>query len=486
MKSRSFLAGGTSAPAALFLLVVCAGCTSQRISVNNARADASGTGGSGGSTTPPPTGGAPREAGFVFNVPDGGPPPVVGTGTKPCDNLCLKQMQCPGGGDTTISGTVYAPTPPAFGAPDPLYNALVYVPNAPVKPFTDGVTCDVCTAQASGSPLVIDATGPDGKFILHNAPVADNLPLVVQIGRWRRQVVIPKITACADNPLPAELTRLPRNKAEGDIPRIAISTGKVDALECLLRKVGVDNSEFTLPSGDGRVHLFLGNGSNMGPTTPPETALTGSLDTLKRYDIAILECQGNPYFKPMADKQNVIDYTSAGGRLFTTHYSYVWLYDIAPFMGVAAWTANGPHPTPLDTIPLTGTVDQTFPKGMAFAQWLEVVKATSPMPGQIQINVPRHDLDATIAPAQTWINSAAPQTVQHFTFNTPVGVAEDKQCGRVLFSDFHVSHVDDASLFAFPMECTDTPLTPQEKVLEFMLFDLSSCVQPDSQPPIIP
>ena len=37
----------------------------------------------------------------------------------------------------------------------------------------------------------------------------------------------------------------------------------------------------------------------------------------------------------------------------------------------------------------------------------------------------------------------------------------------------------------FPAECNDLPMTPQEKVLEFMLFDLSSCVQSDSKPPII-
>jgi hypothetical protein len=443
-----------------------------------------GTGGAGGQPGHPTNtpGGPPLTPGFTF--PDGGgTAPPAGSGGKPCVNLCAKQLACPNGGDTTISGTVVAPTPPAFGNPDPLYNATVYVPNAAVQPFTPGVSCDVCTATASGSPLVITASGPAGKFILKNAPAGDNIPLVVQVGRWRRQVTIPKVNACTDNPLPAELTRLPRKKSEGDIPQMAIATGRVDALECLLRKIGVDNSEFTLPSGNGRVHFYQANGASLGPTTPGAQVLTASVDNLKKYDIAILECEGMPILKPMAAKQNVIDYASAGGRLFFTHYSYTWLFDQAPFQGTATWAADSAHPTMNDTA-LRATIDQSFPKGIAFAQWLQVVGA-SPMPGQIDINIPRHDLDTTVAPAQRWIYTPAPNTVQHYTFNTPVGVPEEKQCGRVLFSDFHVSGIMDGNLFVFPAECQDQPLTPQEKVLEFMLFDLSSCVQPDSKPPTI-
>ena len=40
---------------------------------------------------------------------------------------------------------------------------------------------------------------------------------------------------------------MPRNsEAKGDIPLTAISTGDVDAIECVLLKMGVDPTEFTI------------------------------------------------------------------------------------------------------------------------------------------------------------------------------------------------------------------------------------------------
>jgi hypothetical protein len=80
-----------------------------------------------------------------------------------CENLCKQQKGCPAGSETTLGGTVYAPTPAAFGAADPLYNAVVYVPNAPVAPFAPGVACERC-GLLTGAPLVTALTGPDGTF----------------------------------------------------------------------------------------------------------------------------------------------------------------------------------------------------------------------------------------------------------------------------------------------------------------------------------
>ncbi len=66
----------------------------------------------------------------------------VDAGSTTCTGLCLQQVTCSGKGvTTTITGTVYAPN-----GTDPIYNALVYIPNAPVANFTPGVACDQCTS----------------------------------------------------------------------------------------------------------------------------------------------------------------------------------------------------------------------------------------------------------------------------------------------------------------------------------------------------
>jgi hypothetical protein len=261
---------------------------------------------------------------------------------------------------------------------------------------------------------------------------------------------------------------------------MAIATGLFDPLECLLRKIGIDDSEFTLPTGSGRVHFYMQNGMNLSPPAPAASTLWSDLATLDDYDIVLLPCEGEPNLKPAAATQNIIDYSSAGGRVFTTHYSYVWVYDAqTPFPSTAAWDVNQ-EPFPPD--PLPGFIDTSFPKGKAMAEWLDIVRASTSF-GEIEISEPRQDVNAVNEPpSQGWINSFSPASAQHFTFDTPIGVSDADQCGKVVFSDFHVVSGETTGT-AFPVDCVDGPLTAQEKVLEFMFFDLSSCVQNDAQTP---
>jgi N-acetylneuraminic acid mutarotase len=780
----------------------------------------------------------------------------------------LQQVTCAGNATTSVTGTVYAPN-----GLDPLPNAVVYVPNAAVAPFTPSVSCDNC-AQASGSPVVGGTTAVDGKFTLTNVPAGNNIPLVIQIGRWRRQVTIPTVTACATTALPAALTRLPKNKTEGDIPKQAFVTGEKDALECVLRKIGVDDAEFTNAVGSGRIHLYaaadpgestvatannfpVNHGARQGgvgpaassaitptgttewdyrlldthswlmadamnysrayhaavlladgrvlvagglgalgttaaatttalkqveiydPTTnawtlkasmgtariaPTATLLqngkvlvtggySGStyyataelynpatdtwssagtmtgvvrarhtatlldngkvlvvggtngttsnstaslynpatntwsatlgapttgrfyhtatllsngkvliaggvnsgtaslnsaelynplLDTfaatpnmpavrqqhsdtrlaagqvlltggvgsgstvigttaiydatantwstgaamasprkgheaalltdgtvvvfggvdgsgtyltteetynpapsntwsvvahdyndghayhtattlqngrvlmvggytsgggllgyseiliqrpINQYDIVLFPCPGNAYYYSAASEQryqnNLANYANIGGRVFTTHFTYSWIYNdnskyFSPLSPALGWGINQTNPTP---DPQTGFIDQTFPKGDLLAKWLKAIGASTTL-GQISINTLRHDFNSATAPTQNWMSVNQPaSTKMHVTFNTPLAASASNQCGRVVFSDFHVEDrsSDVTKDKEYPTECdASLAMTPQEKLLEFMMFDLASCITPDTIPACVP
>src|SRR5262249_5024439 len=151
--------------------------------------------------------------------------------------------------------------------------------------------------------------------------------------------------ACKSNVLTAAQTHLPRNRTEGNIPRFAIDTGDVDVLQCVLRKMGIQDSEFTdpnivnnLPQAPGRVHVYQAltgdkgkGGAVIGTNTPDERSLYGSQTTLNSYDVVLFPCTGGRDDEDAANQNRLINYTNAGGRVFATHFSYVWLYNDAPF-----------------------------------------------------------------------------------------------------------------------------------------------------------
>jgi len=436
----------------------------------------------------------------------GGQPNVCPGSGGVCTGIQCNVATCPNGAMTTLSGTV---TDPA--GVNPIYNALVYVPNAPLDPVPMGASCDLCNATASGSPITSTLTDTAGHFQLLNVPNGPNVPLVIQVGKWRREVSIATVTSCVDNPIAdPDLTRLPRTQAEGNIPLIALTTGNADALECLLRRIGIADTEFTTDTGAGRVHLYYGgdltsptgngvgtNSFSGGAAFASAGTLWSNLPKLNGYDIMMLSCEGGQ-FGPAKQPYiaNPAAYLNAGGRVFFDHDHFYWLRSgSAAFQGTATYIGNGAKMPE----PITGYVNTTFPKGTALADWLVNVAAT-PTRTQLGIYQGQHSVSAVNAPTQAWItvpmnpNDAMMRpSIQYMTFNTPVGAAQDAQCGRAVFTDLHMNAAVNGAggdnsdpTKPFPTECKTNGMTPQAKALEFMFFDLSSCVQPDTGTPTPP
>jgi len=280
-------------------------------------------------------------------------------------------------------------------------------------------------------------------------------------------------------------------------------------------------------------------------------ALWDSQEHLNQHDVVVMSCEGhettgaeNGMRVGATAQQYLMNYANAGGRVFASHYQYAW-FNTGPFAtganNLATWrTGQGnidddtSFPAEVNTTLSTGAA---FPGGAALLKWLGLVGALTD--NQLPVWFARNNVVALSQPPSTeWIHiapgsSQAASATQYFSADTPIGATGDQVCGRVVYSALHVSGGPNTNAPGVPVDypagaggasgtggaggggraggagipggpggggfpapvrggtvpsgCAMHPLTPQELALEFMFFDLSSCLVPvGEEPPVIP
>jgi hypothetical protein len=445
--------------------------------------------------------------------PDAAAPPRViaedpSVGDAACDDeslSCLVWTNC----TTTLTGTVLDPA-----GRNPIFGAVVFVPSTrgELPPIATGSpSCDLC-GPPIGDYVTAAGTDASGRFTLSNVPAGSDIPLVVQTGKWRRQITLPSVTACSTVDLPDGLLRLPRNRSEGDMPQMALLAGGCDRFACFLRSVGIDASEFGPPNSGGRVDVYRGmNSAGYGPglssgvagdCTTDSCPLWSNEASLLAYDQLLLgcECGPNDQTKPAASRQALHDFVAAGGRVMAVHSQSTWLENGPPsFQGIATWTDDAGA---LDPGPLAiGT-------SLKAIQLRKQLGALGALEGNGLLAVGPTDVGASVAAVDggsvsNWLSDPGDGgVVAPRLFSLGVGLSsttlptdgEISVCGKFVFSDIHpggnvpgvaADAGTDAGVTAplpIPDSCDGAPLTPDQLALEFLLFDTNFCPPPPPPP----
>lgn len=114
----------------------------------------------------------------------------------------------------------------------------------------------------------------------------------------------------------------------------------------------------------------------------------------------------------------------------------------------------------------------TFLKGEDFRT--ELADAGLLTNGEIALNKVADSVSSVNTPALAWLRDPGSGDTKYLTFTTPVGGT----CGKVGFSDLHASGNASGNL---PDACMPQDLSPQEKTIELLFFDLSACVSDDTK-----
>jgi hypothetical protein len=399
------------------------------------------------------------------------------SGTGPnCVGLQCQIASCDNGQDTILTGRVFAPN-----GTDPVPGAFVYVPNMGLPEFPSTISCDLC--GDIGAAAANTKTAYDGTFTLTHVPSGSAIPVVIQLGRFRRVMNI-DITPCAQQAAPLDVKvqgqRLPKKDGEMDpndnVPKIAVATGDWDQIECVLKRMGIEQFDLYEDRDPGQPP----------PTVGSLSSLLADANKLNGYNILIVNCTDNQFESIVASagaKKNLEAFVGGGGRLYATDWAYDMVDQVPqfspficfqPYGGGGMCTMKPEDPTIADSNDAYNNSAEIVDPDLA--EWLTlfpgVIDNTKHVPVQYSfVIVDSLATDMMSFPTKLWVQGMTP-----LSGTKPMTVTFDyKQCGRVHYSTYNTEpnpQVPDEERFP---NCKPD-FSPQERILEYLVFEIATCI----------
>jgi hypothetical protein len=367
-------------------------------------------------------------------------------------------------GETSVSGRVFFPN-----GTDPVSKALIYIPRGEPDVIPSSPACVVC--RDASEVVATTTTDVTGAFTLSGIPSKGLL--VVEKGYFRRTVEL-DVAPCTATELDAESLRLPRNRTEGNIPNIAVVKGEWDRLADALERVGLEAGQFDVADESCSIQ-----------TECDSRQLMLSLDAMMSYHMIFINCGPVNEDLLLADHTknrvatNMLAYTRAGGRVYITDEAYDFVEQSFPgFLDFAGCDeVPDDEPEDLDCAQCGQAVSVAIPGRVLdadLAAWLAAlgygtggsVELWGFLRGWVPID---HGPDDASLPRIDdrlvfWVEGDVAEGQGCLTGTRPMMVTVDVECGKVLFSSFHTVY-------------GSTDITVQEKILEYLVFELGSCFE---------
>jgi hypothetical protein len=209
---------------------------------------------------------------------------------------------------------------------------------------------------------------------------------------------------------------------------------------------------------------------------------------MKKYNIIFINCTANTFESELTKqlvRKNISDYVQAGGRLYVTDWSYDWIEQVetfSPFIDFEPGPSDAkPEPKDKAAKGADGLKISATIKDPLLKDWLgnfpgAITSGRSHIEHFLINWVMMHKLGAN---TKLWVEGQVKSQDGSIQGVKPLTVTfAFKNCGKILFTSYHTEGREKEILpSAFPQYC-GTAFSPQDRILEFLIFDIASCIKP--------